>query len=66
MMALVEQGGYVTGIDVVPESIEVSRARLRFFGLDEPALDRLNATEIDTHFDHAGFDLVIFLRRRST
>jgi len=31
-MALVEQGADVTGIDVVPESIEVTRARLRFFG----------------------------------
>jgi 2-polyprenyl-3-methyl-5-hydroxy-6-metoxy-1,4-benzoquinol methylase len=60
IMALVEQGSDVIGIDVVPESIEVSRARLRFFGLDEPALHHLNATDIDTHFDHAGFDLVIF------
>ncbi|MGO9524812.1 class I SAM-dependent methyltransferase [Mycobacterium sp.] len=32
VMALVEQGADVTGIDVVPESIEVTRARLRFFG----------------------------------
>jgi len=31
-MALVEQGADVTGIDVVPESIEVTRPRLRFFG----------------------------------
>jgi SAM-dependent methyltransferase len=60
VMALVEQGSDVSGIDVVSESIEVSRARLRFFGLDEPALHHLNATEMDTHFDRAGFDLVIF------
>jgi S-adenosylmethionine-dependent methyltransferase len=60
VMALVEQGSDVTGIDVVPESIEVSRARLRFFCLDEPALHHLNATEMDTHFDRAGFDLAIF------
>jgi hypothetical protein len=48
-MALVEQGSDVTGIHMVPESIEVSRARSRFFGLDEPALHHLNATEIDRH-----------------
>ncbi|MGO8851923.1 class I SAM-dependent methyltransferase [Mycobacterium sp.] len=60
VMALVEQGADVTGIDVVPESIEVTRARLRFFGLDEPSLHHLNATEIDARLDHQGFDMVIF------
>jgi S-adenosylmethionine-dependent methyltransferase len=60
VMALVEQGAVVTGIDVVEESIAVSRARLRFFGLGEPSLHHLNATDIATHFDHAGFDFVIF------
>jgi 2-polyprenyl-3-methyl-5-hydroxy-6-metoxy-1,4-benzoquinol methylase len=60
VMALVEQGAEVTGIDVVPESIEVSRARLRCFGLGEPSLHHMNATEIATHFDHASFDFVIF------
>lgn len=60
VMALAEQGSDVTGIDVVPESVEVSRARLRFFGLREPALHRMNATEIAEHFQHGGFDFVIF------
>jgi 2-polyprenyl-3-methyl-5-hydroxy-6-metoxy-1,4-benzoquinol methylase len=60
VMALVEQGSELTGIDVVPESIEVARARLRFFGLAEPPLHHMNATEIDAHFGHAGFDFVIF------
>ncbi|WP_197518466.1 bifunctional 2-polyprenyl-6-hydroxyphenol methylase/3-demethylubiquinol 3-O-methyltransferase UbiG, partial [Mycobacterium sp. E3198] len=60
VMALVEQGAEVTGIDVVEESLAVSRARLRFFGLGEPPLHHLNATEIASHFDHAGFDFVIF------
>lgn len=60
VMALVEQGADVTGIDVVPESIEVTRARLRAFGLGEPALHTLNATEIDAQFGQRTFDVVIF------
>jgi len=60
VMALVEQGAEVTAIDVVPESIEVARARLRLFGLAEPPLHLMNATEIDAQFPHAGFDFVIF------
>jgi len=59
-MALVEQGSEVTGIDVLPESIEVTRERLRLFGLHEPTLHHMNATEIGAHFDHGSFDLVIF------
>lgn len=58
--AMAEQGSKVTGIDVMPESVEVTRARFRFFGLDEPSLYDMNATEVDTHFDHQSFDLVIF------
>ena len=60
VMALIEQGAEVTGIDVALESIEVSRARLRFFGLDEPSLHHLNGTEVDAKFDHASFNFVIF------
>ncbi|OBG32621.1 hypothetical protein A5672_25595 [Mycobacterium alsense] len=60
VMALVEQGSEVTGIDAVPESVEVSRTRMQFFGLDEPALHHMNATEIGTQFAHASFDFVIF------
>jgi 2-polyprenyl-3-methyl-5-hydroxy-6-metoxy-1,4-benzoquinol methylase len=60
IFSLREQGSEVTGIDVAPDSVEVSRARFRCFGLDEPPLHHLNATEIDTHFDHQSFDLVIF------
>jgi S-adenosylmethionine-dependent methyltransferase len=60
IMALVEQGSDVTGIDVVPESVEVTRSRLRFFGLGEPPLHQMNATEIAARFGHAGFDFVIF------
>jgi 2-polyprenyl-3-methyl-5-hydroxy-6-metoxy-1,4-benzoquinol methylase len=60
IMALAEQGSEVTGIDVVPESLEVSRARLRFFGFGEPSLHHLNGTEIARRFRHTGFDFVIF------
>lgn len=60
IFALAEQGSEVTGIDVVPESAAVSRARLRVFGLDEQPLHEMNAIEIDTHFDHQSFDFVIF------
>lgn len=60
IMALAEQGSEVTGIDAVPESVEVSRARMRFFGLGEPSLHHMNATEMATHFAHASFDFVIF------
>ena len=59
-MALAEQGAKLTGIDIMPEAIEMTRLRLRCFGLDEPQLQAMNATEIDTHFEHHGFDLVIF------
>ncbi|ORW34563.1 class I SAM-dependent methyltransferase [Mycobacterium palustre] len=60
VMALIEQGAEVTGVDVAPESIEVSRARLRFFGLRQPPLHHLNATEIGANFEHSSFDFVIF------
>lgn len=60
IFALAEQGSEVTGIDVVPESVEVSRTRLHLFGLGEQSLHEMNATEIDTHFDHQSFDFVIF------
>jgi S-adenosylmethionine-dependent methyltransferase len=60
IMALVEQGSEVTAIDAVPESVEASRERMRFFGLDEPVLHHMNATEMGTHFGHASFDFVIF------
>ncbi|UXA07469.1 class I SAM-dependent methyltransferase [Mycobacterium sp. SMC-2] len=60
VFALAEQGSQVTGIDVTPESVEVARARLRFFGLGEQPLHVMNATEMDTHFEHHSFDFVIF------
>jgi 2-polyprenyl-3-methyl-5-hydroxy-6-metoxy-1,4-benzoquinol methylase len=60
ILALAEQGSKVTAIDVVPEAVEAARLRLRFFGIDGLALHEMNATEIDTHFDHQSFDLVIF------
>jgi len=60
IFAMAEQGSKVTGLDVMPDSVAVARARFKFFGLDEPALYDMNATEIDTHFDHQSFDLVIF------
>lgn len=60
IMALAEQGAKLTGIDIMPEAIEMTRVRLRCFGLDEPPLQAMNATEIDTHFEHHSFDLVIF------
>jgi S-adenosylmethionine-dependent methyltransferase len=60
IMALIEQGANVTGIDVVPEAVEMTRTRLRCFGVAEPPLHAMNATEIDAHFDHGSFDFVIF------
>ena len=60
IFAMAEQGSKVTGIDVMPDSVEVARTRFRLFGLDEPSLHDMNATEVDTHFDHQSFDLVIF------
>lgn len=60
IMALAEQGSELTGIDVVPEAIDMTRARFRFFGLGEPSLHVMNATEIGTRFDRGSFDLVIF------
>jgi ubiquinone/menaquinone biosynthesis C-methylase UbiE len=60
IFAMVEQGSKATGIDVSSESVEVARARFRFFELDEPSMHDMNATELDTHFDHQSFDLVIF------
>lgn len=60
IFALAEQGSEVTGIDVVPESVEMSRTRLRLFGIGEQSLQVMNATEIAIHFDHQSFDFVIF------
>ena len=66
IFAMVEQGSKAAGIDVSSESVAVARARFRFFGLDEPSMQDMNATEVDTHFDHQSFDLVIFFASLST
>lgn len=58
--ALAEQGAKLTGIDVVPEAVEVTRTRVDMFGVGEPSLHAMNATEIDKHFAHGSFDVVIF------
>jgi 2-polyprenyl-3-methyl-5-hydroxy-6-metoxy-1,4-benzoquinol methylase len=60
VVALAEQGAELTGIDVVPEAIEMTRARIRSFGVDEPSLHAINGEEIDNHFARGSFDMVIF------
>jgi len=60
IMALTEQGSEVIGIDVVPEAIDMTRTRFRFFGLAEPSIHLMNATEIGSNFGPQSFDLVIF------
>jgi 2-polyprenyl-3-methyl-5-hydroxy-6-metoxy-1,4-benzoquinol methylase len=60
IVALAEQGAVLTGIDVVPEAIEMTLARVNLFGVNEPSLHAMNAAEIDDHFDHGSFDMVIF------
>lgn len=60
IFALAEQGSDVTGIDVVPESVAVTRMRLQLFGFGERVVHEMNAAEIATHFEHQSFDFVIF------
>jgi len=59
-MALAEQGCELTGIDVVPEAIDMTRERFRLFGLSEPVLHVMNATDIGMRFDRGSFDLIVF------
>lgn len=60
LMALAEQRSELTGIDVVPEAIDMTHARFRHFGLGAPTVHLMNSTEIDCHFEAGSFDLVIF------
>jgi S-adenosylmethionine-dependent methyltransferase len=60
IMALTEQGSELTGIDIVPEAIDMTRDKCRLFGLREPTLHLMNAAEVGARFDHASFDFVIF------
>ncbi|MEY8018491.1 class I SAM-dependent methyltransferase [Mycobacterium servetii] len=60
LCALAEQGSDVVAIDVAPESVAVAEARLRLLRLGAQSLHAMNATEMDSHFDHQSFDFVIF------
>src|SRR6266511_381179 len=60
VMAIAEQGAEITGIDVVPEAIDMTRTRLDLFGLNEPRLHLTNATQIESYFSCQSFDIIIF------
>jgi 2-polyprenyl-3-methyl-5-hydroxy-6-metoxy-1,4-benzoquinol methylase len=59
-MALTEQGARVTGIDVVDEAIDMTKERIRIFGLDNARALKMNATDLDTRFRKGEFDLILF------
>jgi len=58
-IALAEQGAYVTGIDIVKESVKIAQKRASIYKLPIEFI-QLNATEIESHLKHKHWDVIIF------
>jgi S-adenosylmethionine-dependent methyltransferase len=58
-VALAEQGARVTAVDIDEPSLEVSRARMRAYGLSADFV-RANGAAVVDHFAPGTFDLILF------